>query len=87
MKDKGQATKDTGGEGEEEQEDAAPRHVSVTLRAMTDLAVELYVKCEVLMVCSTPGEGMQKVEAALLRMSRLVREEYGGLVLTDNSVV
>jgi hypothetical protein len=58
--------------------------VSVALRRLTDSTVELLAKCELLLACSGPDEAKQKVEAAILRISTLVRREFGGVVLTDS---
>ncbi|GBF90230.1 hypothetical protein Rsub_03363 [Raphidocelis subcapitata] len=69
-------------EAEEGPEPEPPR-VSVALRRLTDDTVELFAKCELLFACSSPDEARRKVEGAILRVSGLVRRDFGGVVVTD----
>ncbi|KAI8464528.1 MAG: Mechanosensitive ion channel-domain-containing protein [Monoraphidium minutum] len=62
----------------------APRPpVFVTLQRLTEESIELFVKAELLVVASGPIDAEHKVEAALIRASQMVRERYGGTVVSE----
>jgi hypothetical protein len=80
---KAEAEVEEGEEEEEEVPEPEPPRVSVALRRLTDDTVELFAKCELLFACSSPDEARRKVEGAILRVSGLVRRDFGGVVVTD----
>lgn len=71
-------------EKEQQQQDAEPGAllVGITLSKLTEQSILLFVRCEMIIPAATLHDAVQRqTEAALMGVSSLVRDKYGGVLL------
>lgn len=69
---------------QQQQQDAEPGAllVGITLSKLTEQSILLFVRCEMIIPAATMHDAVQRqTEAALMGVSSLVRDKYGGVLL------